>query len=295
MSAFQFARAILKKSLPSNLYFTIRSAYYRASNSIYRARKISFKCMDHQFQIAIKDQVAEEWYGSAAKSGHLPPAAEILWIQKLIEAASTPPELVAKFNSKSCTIFDLGAHQGVVAMILEKLFATHGKVVALEAGSHNHSVLCENLDLNQSKGIIPLYRAAGKKPGQIEFDDSMNGEVSASKMPALSKTVEVGTIDLLADEFGIPDLVLVDVEGFEKPVLEGGLKTIRSGNTMFVIEIHHEHQRARYGSDLAGIRGLFPDSSRFYMGLPETGDFSPLQGSSWLEKKDKFFLIVVPG
>jgi len=39
---------------------------------------------------------------------------------------------------------------------------------------------------------------------------------------------------------------------------------------------------------------LFPINSRFIVGYPESGKMEPLTGNDWLNKKDKFFLIVVP-
>jgi FkbM family methyltransferase len=250
--------------------------------------------MGHSFEIAIKDPVAEEWYGAAGKTGTLAPPAEINWLQELVNQKKLPQVLQDHFQSKSCTVFDLGAHQGIVALIFEKLFSTSGKIIALEAGSHNFKILQENIKTNHAKNIIPLHRAAGDAPGFIEFDESMNGEVSAEKMPALSSKVQVSTIDGLSEEFGTPDLVLIDVEGYEYPVLKGATRTVSLKKTVFVIEIHHEHQRVRYGSDLKKIKDIFPSTSKFLVGYTETGKIQVLVGDDWLKKTDKFFLIVTP-
>jgi hypothetical protein len=56
------------------------------------------------------------------------------------------PELLhPKLNASISVVFDPGSHQGNVALILEQLFCKNGKFVTVEAGLHNHSVLCENL------------------------------------------------------------------------------------------------------------------------------------------------------
>jgi len=151
MSGFDLLKSSLKKALPLNWYFTVRSAFYRVSNAAFKPYIAKFECMGFPFEITIKDRVAQEWYGHATATGSLSPAVEILWLQELIQTSQMPAELLSRFQSRSCTVFDLGAHQGVVAMLFEKLFAVQGKVVALEAGTHNFKVLNENLKLNRSR------------------------------------------------------------------------------------------------------------------------------------------------
>ncbi len=48
------------------------------------------------------------------------------------------------------------------------------------------------------------------------------------------------TIDGLASRFGLPDVVLIDVEGYESHVLAGAANTLALGATDFLVEIHDE-------------------------------------------------------
>src|SRR4051812_34607931 len=82
--------------------------------SFFRPRVVDRRWSSSQLKITIEDRVAAEWYDR-----HSLVVSEIAAINK---AGLGDCDLV----------FDLGAHQGVIAMLLAKEVAPNGRVVAVE-------------------------------------------------------------------------------------------------------------------------------------------------------------------
>ena len=57
------------------------------------------------------------------------------------------------------TVFDCGAHQCVIAMILAKFVGATGKVVAVEASPHNYDAANRNIRLNEAGNVTAVHAA----------------------------------------------------------------------------------------------------------------------------------------
>ena len=66
--------------------------------------------------------------------------------------SSLPP------NPRSTTVFDCGAFQCLIAMILDKFVGAAGKVVAVEAGSRNYEAAIRNCRLNEASNVAVIHR-----------------------------------------------------------------------------------------------------------------------------------------
>ena len=115
-------------------------------------------------------------------------------------------------------VFDLGAHHGVIAMLLARIVGDTGRVIAIEAGEHNFDVLNENKNLNAVQNLSIVRAAVDKKSGvMVSFSGGINGSISASGESVCAKS-----IDGLASEFGRPDVIMLDIEGYELRALGKG-------------------------------------------------------------------------
>jgi FkbM family methyltransferase len=134
-------------------------------------------------------------------------------------------------------VFDIGAHQGVVAMLLANAVGPTGNVVAVEALAHNARVGAINAQLNGLANIHVEQAAISDRSGEIEVSIDLNAQVLNEGTTITTTMVRAVTVDELADRFGFPDVLFIDVEGFECHALRGAVRTLERRPDCF-IEVH---------------------------------------------------------
>ena len=193
-------------------------------------------------------------------------------------------------------IFDLGAHQGVIAMILGHHVGPQGMVLALEANARNADLAVKNISANHLSGQVSVCRAAaGPRDGETIFNNGFNGQVSAIKSVA-SSTVPMRAVDALAQEFKFPDVVYIDVEGFELEVLQEAAETLARLCTDFFIEMHSSEDMGRFDATAEKIIAHFPQTQFDLYALdPEAKSkkkFQPLGKCAALIQSGRRFYLV---
>lgn len=134
------------------------------------------------------------------------------------------------------TCFDIGANRGDATYAALSL--GYERVVALECAPRMFPLLATNY-LNDPR-VIPLkFAVTDQMDGQIEFYECGNGEFNqgdgssttelswltdpksrVAGMPYRTVTAQTCTIDWLIEQYGIPELVKIDVEGGEHKILQ---------------------------------------------------------------------------
>ncbi len=155
-------------------------------------------------------------------------------------------------------VFNLGAHQGIVAMILARLVGPEGAVLAVEANPHNAKVAETNRSLNELSQMKVVHAAVGETAGSVTFNELLNGKVDDSRSHGAIRVRSV-TLDDLAAEYGTPQVVLLDVEGFECHALRGAKKLL-SAPADWCIEVHAGAGLEDYGSSVDQVISHFPTS-----------------------------------
>ncbi|MFY8200562.1 MAG: FkbM family methyltransferase, partial [Pirellula staleyi] len=167
-------------------------------------RTVTHTYGESTFDVIIADSMGEGWYDQ--DWGNLD---EI--------------ELLAKGRLKSdAVVFDLGSHQGIVAMMLAKKVGPNGKVLALEGMLHNCEIAQQNFRPNGQKNVESIHAVISDKPGSVRFFDGLNGSVARH---GIGRDVPSVTIDQLAEQYGFPNVVFLDVEGYELKALCGAVRT----------------------------------------------------------------------
>ncbi len=115
----------------------------------------------------------------------------------------------------------------------------------------------------------------------------MNGQIDEHTSSG-NVDVRAVTVDELAEEHGVPQLVMIDVEGYEGHVLDGAVRMLDGRATTFLVEIHEE--LADYGGSATEIVDRFADFERFVA----VEDDDPLLALEGPPPDGRFFLIAIP-
>ena len=143
---------------------------------------------------------------------------------------------------KGAKILDIGANIGFIST----LFASYNPssiVYSLEPGAENFNFLKQNIAVNELGNILPHNIALGNSNYFAEFEEnSAWGHLGGNKKqsnPTVGLT-RVKTVDQFVLDEGIEsvDLIKIDVEGFERQVLEGMTFTLNEFNPKVIIEFN---------------------------------------------------------
>lgn len=118
------------------------------------------------------------------------------------------------------TVVDVGANVGFTVLESSKAVGCHGKVYAFEPHPKVFRFLSSNIALNQCTNVHLYNLALGNKPGVLNFLDERSNDRNRPDEKG-STTVEVETLDRILNHVESIELLKVDVEGYEKFVIEG--------------------------------------------------------------------------
>jgi FkbM family methyltransferase len=172
----------------------------------------------------LKDIISREFY-----------KPEFLAIKKLVKADDT--------------VIDVGANVGVFSTYLSREVGSEGRVFAFEPVEETFWRLKETLAINRCENVNTYQIALSNKSGistmnvfepQYSVWNSFGRPQFGDVKPIGVEKVTANTLDIFTREHGLKkiDFVKIDVEGFEKDVLEGArnlLKTRAIGSLSFEI------------------------------------------------------------
>jgi len=273
---------LAKRILPETAVSTINR--YRTRHSYYRYRRklVTQRFGDYDLSIELIDPLGETWY---AHDWTLPPEISLLQRSKLKPGA---------------VVFDLGAHQCVMAMLLSKTVGPNGFVLAVEGGSANAKAGLRNIQLNSIANCTVIHAVASGKSGTARFEAFGNGHVitqADSSTLWSPEVVQAYSIDDLAAAYRYPDVVYVDVEGSECEVLEGATQTFQRKPDWFV-EVHQGAGLEDHGGSVDRVLSYFADSYQCYIAKETAAnDYVQWNGFKLLKESDlpagRFYLVAM--
>lgn len=133
--------------------------------------------------------------------------------------------------AKDKLLIDVGAQYADYSIIANKIYGA--KVIAFEPLQDNYNKAMRYIHLNKAR--VKLIQSA---MSDVEHEEKMNWEGNMLKVVSTGKKEEIIVFHTLDSYHLQPDLLKIDVEGFEISVLKGALKTITEFKPRIIIETH---------------------------------------------------------
>ena len=162
-------------------------------------------------------------------------------------------------------VWDIGAHVGLYTNYFLDWVGEAGEVVAFEPLPSSFSALTVAVDarLTNNKNAVLKPIALSDFSGEALFTDDKSDDQMNTRAAHLIETPENGegikvrveTADdaVIKEHLSIPNVIKIDVEGFEESVLLGGEKTFSNlACRHMLIEIHFQIMDNRKLGDSAG-------------------------------------------
>jgi len=188
--------------------------------------------------------------------------------------------MLRSFRTGLC-VFDVGANIGITSLAFAKSVGPTGKVLAFEPSPNSFKSLKNQIRLNHLEEIItPLDYAVTNQQGLMEFwhsedpYDMQDGPATGPGEHRCKIEVRAITLDSFCTERQLqPDIIKIDVEGFEPLVLEGVTKLIQNSPDLILFVELHPWVWPSIGYDEQKVLAMFAN-----LGLQaELPDGSPLQ------------------
>jgi FkbM family methyltransferase len=219
----QFAASLLKQPLFVRVWKRIRPAYHATlKNTVYR-NGIPKSLGTHIVRLCFENRRVD-----------------------LNQYTSESDWMLASIGS-GMTVLDVGANLGVLSILFARKVGSQGKIFAFEPSPTVFNCLQKNIHLNQMDRIITACNSAvSHSRGTVDFfvnEDPYDTQHSLGKPPGEDLTkvhVTALTLDFFCKENAVqPDVLKIDVEGYEPFVLEGARNLIaHNKNLVLFIELH---------------------------------------------------------
>jgi len=151
-------------------------------------------------------------------------------------------------------MFEVGTEIGIYTVFYGKHFRS---VVAIEPDKIYQRSLARNAELNHIN--VHIEKAAcGNKPGKafLYTNEKIGNSLCPTLLPEYGeaksykakRNVTIKTIDAIAEVYGYPSFIKIDVEGYDVEVLEGAKETLQKLEAL-QIELHPEQINKNIVSD----------------------------------------------
>lgn len=153
-----------------------------------------------------------------------------------------PMSFILHYLRQGENVIDVGANAGIFTILAAGV--KKANVIAIEPIPETFSHLIDNLAINYLfEKVTPKRVGIGDNQDKISFTSDLGAMNRALCQNELNKAghtieVEVTTLDAIATDFN-PNLIKIDVEGYENFVIQGGEKTLsRSQCNVVILELN---------------------------------------------------------
>lgn len=182
-------------------------------------------------------------------------------------------EFLSAYLRPGDAFVDVGANVGILSLVAADAVGPRGRVVAIEAHPRVFEHLQDNFRANRISWGKTVHAAIGSGTGSVQFSDARSDDQN-SVVDGGPLSVSVYPLDDVVSDVGVVSLLKVDVEGYEKFVLEGAAKTLARTHAVY-FEAWEDHYRRYSYSTNDIVRALTTHGFRVYRrtsaGLREVG------------------------
>lgn len=147
-------------------------------------------------------------------------------------------DLESVHELKGSCIIDAGAFIGDSALFMSPY--TNEKIYAFEPVQTNYELLLKTIELNNISNIIPVKMGLGSRNETINMINEMSSSRYVENPGQNTEPTRVTTLDDFVEENKLHiGLIKVDVEGFEKELLKGAIKTLQAQRPSLLLSIYH--------------------------------------------------------
>jgi FkbM family methyltransferase len=161
-------------------------------------------------------------------------------------------QLIKRVLADGGVLVDVGANVGAFSLIASE--QPKAQIVAYEPHPATYELLRENLRRNGRRNVDAICAAVGNRDGEIRISDTPGSSTTHAVSAADAASGPAITVPLLRLDGDLarrgltPDIVKVDVEGFEYDALSGC--GVQLGNAaLFLVEINGLSDRRSTGGD----------------------------------------------
>ena len=211
-------------------------------------------------------------------------------VRRAVRANRFEPRMTRLYSTlvrQQDVVLDVGANIGCTSI----LFAQSARrVVAFEPVPKTFAHWQRNIDASGHLNCVGMNIALGdeNKASQMNYADSNRSGAFVSDSVAgagESAVIEVRRLDDLAASLGVPavDFVKMDVEGYERKVIEGGWSTIAANRCVVQLELNTWCLNAMHRTSLPDFLDFLLDRFPLVHGV-ENGSYADLRKTSarWL-------------
>ncbi|MBF0160010.1 MAG: FkbM family methyltransferase [Magnetococcales bacterium] len=144
-------------------------------------------------------------------------------------------------------VLDIGAHIGLVALPMASVVAAGGQVFAFEPARANHDYLVRHVALNQLQQTVTVLNSLVGDSVCEEVPFFEQSDVAGMNAVVIKKDADTyqetrrrqETIDHFCQQRSLsPQVIKIDVEGYELEVLRGAAATLRTAWPLVFLSVH---------------------------------------------------------
>ena len=195
------------------------------------AKKPYYKLVDIGFGLTVKAGLIDVIQRSLVTDG--------VWDKKVLSQLYT-------YLKRGSTFIDIGANIGYFSLLASHLVADEGIVLAVEPSRRALSRLASNVQRNNLSNILIWSLAGGKDYSIRNLLQATPNNIGATSLishvtPFAVESVSIIPLDALFLALEIkPDVIKIDVEGFEYEILCGMKSTLGKYRPLVICEITNE-------------------------------------------------------